>query len=153
MNALNDETIKDDYIVRQLKGSIRGILTGSYNGKTVINYGLNHDKNGVLSLDATKFENFLKNNFADVVNTIDTVANALDSNLKIYLDKIIPARNENYKKLISDIDRRIESLEDKLSRLEVQYRKKFFELEKTIAGLQKSGDYLTQTLSKWGNNK
>lgn len=153
MNALNDGTIKDDYIVRQLKGSIRGILTGSYNGKTVTNYGLNHDKNGVLSLDATKFENFLKNNFADVVNTIDTVANALDSNLKIYLDKIIPARNENYKKLISDIDRRIESLEDKLSRLEVQYRKKFFELEKTIAGLQKSGDYLTQTLSKWGNDK
>ncbi len=153
MTALNDSSIKDDYIVRQLKASVRSILTDSYNGKTLTNYGLNHDKTGVLSLDSVRFDNFIRSNYVELVNTFDSVINNLENNLNNYLEKIIPQRKENYNKLIANMDKKIESLEDKLNQMEVSYRKKFYELEKTIAGLQKNGDYLTQTLSKWGNNK
>ncbi|MCX7771306.1 MAG: flagellar filament capping protein FliD [Proteobacteria bacterium] len=153
MNALKDESLKDDAISRQLINSVRNILTNSYNSKTLTNYGLNHDKTAVLSLDSSKLMNALKNNFSDVINTLDSVESSLDSNLKIYLDNVIPARKENYKRMITNIEKRVEIMEDKLTKFSENYRKKFYELEKTIAGLQKSGDYVTQTLSKWGNSK
>lgn len=153
MNSLKETSLKDDAISKQLSYSIRNILTNSYDNKTLTNYGLNHDKTGVLSLDSTKFESAIKNNFSEVSNVLNEMVNVMEKNLRIYLDNIIPARKENYNKLITNIDKKVELLEDKISKLEADYRKRFFELEKTIAGLQRSGDNLTQTLSKWGNNK
>jgi flagellar capping protein FliD len=75
------------------------------------------------------------------------------NNLTIYIENVIPGRKENYTNLITTIDKRVEVLEDRLSKLEADYRRKFFELEKTIGSLQRSGDSLTQTLNKWGNNR
>ncbi|MCX7771418.1 MAG: flagellar filament capping protein FliD, partial [Proteobacteria bacterium] len=153
MNALKDSSLKDDSISRQVMNSTRNILTSSYNNRTLTNYGLNHDKSGVLSLDSAKFESLLKNDFNTLSTTLDAMAQALDGNLKIYLDKIIPDRKETLNKQIENIDKTIENMEKNLEKLELSYRKKFYELEKTIASLQRSGDNLTQTLSKWGNSK
>jgi flagellar hook-associated protein 2 len=153
MNALKDVKLKDDAISRQIMGSVRSILTGLYNGKTLTNMGLGHDKTGVLSLDSTKFESILKADFNAISNVVDAMANAMENNVKIYLDKVIPNRNENYTKQIDNIDKKIELIEKRLEKTEADLRKRFYELEKTIGSLQRSGDYLTQTLSKWGNNK
>lgn len=149
MNMLKDETLKNDPIAKQIMGSIRSIITGNYNNQTLTNFGLNHDKNGVLGLDSAKMENFLKNNFSEASEVFNSMVSSMDINLKNFLEKVIPSRKENYNKFIENIDKKIAGMEDKLSKLEMDYRRRFFELEKTIAGLQKSGDYLTQTLSKW----
>jgi len=153
MNALKDAKLKDDSVSRQIMGSVRNILTGLYNGKTLTNLGLNHDKKGVLSLDSAKFESAFKADFDTVSNVVDAMANSMESNVKVYLDNVIADRTSGYKKLIESIDKKIEVMEARIEKLEADYRKKFFELEKTIGNLQRSGDYLTQTLSKWGNNK
>ncbi len=153
MNALKDAKLKDDAISRQIMGSVRNILTGLYNGKTLTNLGLNHDKTGVLSLDSAKFESALKADFNTVSNVVDAMANAMENNVKIYLDKVIPSRKENYTKQIENIEKKIEIIEKRLEKTEADLRKSFYQLEKTIGSLQRSGDYLTQTLNKWGNNK
>ncbi|GAB4442574.1 MAG: flagellar filament capping protein FliD [bacterium] len=153
MNALKDEKFKDDTISRQMSGSLRGILINSYDGKTLTNYGLNHDKTGVLNLETSKMEDALKNSFETITNTIDAMAKSLESNVNIYLDKIIPERKNTYNRQIEDIDKRVQLIEKRLEKVEFDYRKKFFELEKTVGNLQRSGDYVTQTFSKWGNTK
>lgn len=153
MSALKDESLKDDAISRQIVGSVRNILINTYSGKTLTNFGLSHDKTGVLSLDTNKFETAIEGNFTSVAYVIDSMSAAMENNIKTYLDKIIPEKKQNYTKQIEIIDKRVENIEKKLEKSEADFRKRFYELEKTIASLQRSGDYLTQTLTKWGNNK
>lgn len=153
MNALKDVKLKDDAISRQIMGSVRSILTGLYNGKTLTNLGLNHDKTGVLSLDSAKFESAFRADFNTVSNVVDAMANSMENNVKIYLDKVIPGRKDNYTKLIDNINKKIELIEKRLEKTEADLRMRFYELEKTIGNLQRSSDYLTQTLNKWGTNK
>jgi flagellar hook-associated protein 2 len=133
-----------DSAVRAITGGLRSVISTEYADKSLLRFGLNHDKFGVLSLNSSTFENSIKNNLQDVINTFDAMANDLENKINNYINNLIPGRTTGVKNSIKFIESRIENMERMLDNKETAYRKRFMALEKTLGALQQSGDFLTR---------
>ena len=139
--------LQSDSTLRLIADGLRSSISASYEGKSLTNFGLNHDKYGVPSLDADTIEDALKNNLEDVINTFDAAAKDIENKINTYIKKLISTRQDGLKSTIKAIDSRIDNLNRVLDKKEMEYRKSFIALEKTIGQLQQSGDFLTKQFS------
>lgn len=133
-----------DSVVRAITGGLRSVISTEYADKSLLRFGMNHDKFAVLSLNSSTFENSIKNNLQDVINTFDAMANDLENKINTYINNLIPVRTTGVKNSIKFIESRIENMERMLENKETAYRKRFIALEKTLGELQQSGNFLTR---------
>jgi flagellar hook-associated protein 2 len=139
--------LQSDSTVRLIVDGIRSSINASYEGKSLTKFGLIHDKYGVASVDASAIEDALENNLEDIINTFDAAVKDIESKINNYINKLISVRQDGLKGTIKAIDSRIDNLERILDKKEMEYRKRFIALEKTIGQLQQSGDFLTRQFS------
>ncbi|HSE84403.1 MAG TPA: flagellar filament capping protein FliD, partial [Thermodesulfobacteriota bacterium] len=130
--------------------AVRSVTTTPYNDTTLTLLGLTHDKNGVLSIDSSKFDSALSENEADVVKTINDMASALGSQLDSYIDELIPARKNGYEQTVKGIQKDQDSLVIRLELKELAFRKQFINLDKLLSQLQGTSSFLEQQIENLG---
>lgn len=152
----NEGALNADNSVRTIIEGLRAAITTSYNGNTPLQFGISHDKYGVLFVNTARLENAIKEDPQSVVNTLDAMANDLEAKINTYINSLIPSRTNGAKDSIRFLENRIEGIERVIDKKEIEYRKRFASLEKLIGQLQQSSNYITQisNLSKiYGGNK
>lgn len=139
--------LQSDSTIRLIAGGLRSSITSSYNGKSLTMFGISHDRYGVPFVDTSKLEDSLKNSISDVMNTFDSVVRDMEGKIDVYINKLLSTRKDGLRSAIDAIDIKIENLERILDKKELDYRKRFIALEKTINQLQQGGDILTRQFS------
>lgn len=149
--------LNSDSALRLIAEGLRSSMRLTYEGKSLLKFGFSHDKYGVPSVDGSSLEDSIKNNLSAVINTFDVVVTDMESKINTYINSLMTSRTDGLKSSIKFIDSKIENIERILEKKEMEYRKSFIALEKTVMQLQQSGDFLTRqfsTLSKInGGNK
>ena len=136
-----------DSTARGIITSLRTTITTSFAGNIPVNFGLRHDKDGVLSLDTSTLDDAINSDLQSVLDLFDAMAKSLEDTLGDSINTLIPARTDGLNSSIDRTEGRIDRLERRLERLEVDLTKEFTLLEQTLAQIQADGDFLTQQLA------
>lgn len=127
-----------------LMRNLRQVTITDYSGSTLAAMGVMHDKYGVLSLDSTRFDEALVDNESGVIATLNSMASSFESVLDDYTNVFIPTRKDGYSQTVTQLDKKIENLNNKLDITENSLRKKFAALEQSLSRMQSQGSYLDQ---------
>ncbi len=139
--------------VRSINESLRNMLLSNFDGKTLLSFGISHDKYGILSIDEQKIDNLLQTDFSGVKTFFNNVSSSFSESINKLNDLYINKRNETLQTLIDTLKDR-ESIET--TRIE-EYRKRlvkqFTAMEQALAQLQTSSTYLTNQINSLNNKK
>lgn len=139
--------------VRSINESLRNMLLSNFDGKTLLSFGITHDKYGILSIDEQKIDNLLQTDFSGVKTFFNNVSSSFSESINKLNDLYINKRNETLQTLIDTLKDR-ESIET--TRIE-EYRKRlvkqFTAMEQALAQLQTSSTYLTNQINSLNNKK
>lgn len=142
----------NDSIVGGISNTLRSITTTTYGTGILANYGITHDKNGVLSVDSARLDAALASNPQGVLDTVNQMATSLETKLNDYINTFIPAKKDGYNSTVKVLERKEDQIERKLDVIEASLRKRFVSLEQTLSQLQGQSNYITQAF-KGVNNK
>ncbi|GEM_PF-3945799 len=147
------QSLATDTSVDSIINTLRGVTTNRYNNKMLVNFGLTHDKTGILQMNDSIFASELDKNPEDVLKALTAMSESFDMALNNIINNFIPSKRDGLRNNIKMIEKSISSIDIRLTKKEESLTKKFAQLEQTISSLQSRGDYLIQQLSKMSNNK
>ncbi len=147
------QVLATDSSLDNIINTLRGVTTNKYNGNMLVNFGLTHDRNGVLQVNDTAFASALNNSSTDVLNALKAMSESFDAALSNIINNSIPSKRDGLRDSIKRIEKSLSNLDIRLTKKEESLNKKFSQLEQTISTLQSRGDYLLQQLSKMSNTK
>ncbi len=130
--------------VENLMNKLRQVTITDYSGSTLAAMGVTHDKTGVLSLDATRFDAALAGNESGVIATLNSMATSFEAVLDDYTNTFIPAKKDGYSQTVTRLEKKMDNMENKLDITENSLRKKFTALEQALSVMQSQGSYLDQ---------
>jgi flagellar hook-associated protein 2 len=150
-------TLNGDATVRSIQSQMRSILTsvvGSGSASTLSSIGVSFQKDGSLALDSTKLSAALADSTKDVgaIFVKDSSSTGIASKLATSISAmlgtggLVTARTDGINSTIKSIDKRIDTLTDRLASIEKRYRAQFTALDTTISNLNSTSSYLTQQL-------
>lgn len=146
------QVLATDSSLDSIINTLRGVTTNKYNGNMLVNFGLTHDRNGVLQVNDTVFS-ALNNSSSDALSMLKAMSESFDAALSNIINNFIPSKRDGLRDSIKRIEKSLSNLDIRLTRKEESLNKKFSQLEQTISTLQSRGDYLLQQLSKISNTK
>jgi len=141
--TLSSESIMDTVI-----RTLRNITNNAYDGEYLVNFGITHDRTGLLQVDSDDLSDAMDSDLDGFISVMDTFARSLDESIDTITDTIIPIREDGLNSRIDSIEDDILDMEYRLDRTEESLVKQFTLLEQTLASLQSNGDYLVSQLSK-----
>jgi len=136
-----------DSTARSITTTLRTAITNTYAGKSLAELGLSHDLQATLSLDSSVLDSAINADLDGVIATFDGMAEALDSSLGDLINIAIPARTDGLNSSITQINDRVDNIQQRLITVEASYRRKFGALEQLLGQLEQSGNFLSQALS------
>lgn len=145
-------SIGSDATISSIKSAVRDVVTSVYDGGSLTLLGVTHDRNGVLSFNATTFDEELAKDEAGVVNMLNKMAAKLELSLDNYEKTVIPDKRKSYEATTKLLAQRQEALAKKLEKVETQLKKKFNNLDQMMAQLQGQSNYLTQQMNALNNS-
>ena len=154
--------LSGDSTLRSLKSQIDQALsnpveTGSSTYSTLVSIGITKDKNGVLSLDTTKFTNALSTNPA-AVSSLFTSTNGVAAKLNTQLTNAltsggsITTRVAGVNQKLGDLAKQQTALNVRLAATEARYRAQFTAMDNLMGKMQSTGTYLNQQYYKTTTN-
>lgn len=153
-NQSNKGVLAGDSTLLSLSNLMRNLTTTKYGtgtNNTLSHLGLTHDKNGVLSFDASKLSAAYNSSASEVTNLINTMASSFDSSLSNYVTTIIPAGKDGYQTLLKGIQKKEDNMTASLALKETALRTKFIALDKLVTQLQSTSNYITQQMTSLSN--
>jgi len=144
-----DSTVRS--IDRQMREALRTVPAGvSGNLTQLADAGISIDSSGVMSVDATKFQKAVDNNFSGLQSMMDGYGKAVTSLITTLTDTngVISARTTGLKDSIKLLDNQKEMLNNRLTSIEKRYRARFTALDTMVAGMQSTGSFLSQQLAR-----
>ncbi len=155
-SLLGDSTVNrlrtqiTSYLYRKVDG-----IPDDFNGLS--KYGIQIDRQGVMSLDTSAVEEAMENDpdavkdfFARDSDGIQGLAVQLDTVLDGYLNEttgILSAKSDSLNSSIKSIENQIDSMEARLAKREENLRKQFESLETLMSSFQKTSSTLDQQLA------
>jgi flagellar hook-associated protein 2 len=146
-----------DAVPQQLRRTLANAIGGRGPGtlKGLVDLGIKTEKDGTLTLDATKFQAAAADPKAvsDLLagtSTKDGIADVLEDALEVAtkaLTGTIAARQDGITSTIKSVQQQIDRSLARLETSEKLLRARFVTLEITMSKLQSSGEFLTQQLS------
>lgn len=133
--------------VRGVLGNVPSALTGAAYQR-LSDIGITVGKTGALSLDSTKLQKAIDNNFTAVAN----VVGAYSSSFKTVTDNLlavggtVATRTDGINRVVASLDKQRDALSVRMTAIEKQYRAQFTALDTAIASMQSTSNYLTQQL-------
>ncbi len=147
-----------DSTVRTIASQLRnGLLTQIEGASDVYRYlvdvGVSTDSTGKLSLDSTKFNAAVTQNFAGIVDLVNGFSEEMEQTVSGYLNSggFLEARTQGIQARIDDIDNQRVTLERRFEALQARYVKQFTALDTLLGQLQNTSNFLTQQLSSLNN--
>lgn len=153
-------TLQGDSATRNLRSSLRGILTGTVDNAytTLSAIGISLQTDGSLAVDSGKLTTALNSNFEAVGNlfansssvTSETgYALRLDNYLKDVLGEegAIKARTDGINASIKSLEKSQERFLDRLDLIERRYRAQFTALDSLISSMNTTSSFLSQQLA------
>jgi len=147
------QVLSSDGSIDNIINALRGVTTNKYNDNMLVNFGLTHDRSGILQVNASEFASALDNNPAGVLNALKAMSESFDTALNNIINNSIPSRRDGLRDSIKRIEKSEINLNIRLTKKEESMNKRFAMLEQTVGALQSRGDYLMQQLSKISNTK
>ncbi|MEC8024219.1 MAG: flagellar filament capping protein FliD [Myxococcota bacterium] len=149
-----DATLASDPTLRGLKATLSQVVTGavaSLSGKTfesLSSIGIKTSTTGNLAITAKDLEAALSKNLtavADVFTADDGIADMLVSTLKPFTktDGILSARVDGINMSIKAIDKRVESMEQRLTKYRTQLMRQFTAMESALSLIQQQQSSLS----------
>ncbi len=141
-------TLSGESVLLGIGNSIRGTTTATFADNQLANLGITSDKNGVLSVDATKLDAVLAADSSTVVAALNAMGASLDSTLKTYVDNILPGRQSGLQATVKNIQKQQEAMSSRLVQIEARLKKQYTVLDQALQQLQGQSDYVTKQLSQ-----
>ena len=175
--------IGNDSTLRAIQTQLRGLLTTPVAGvsgpySTLAQLGITSSKSdGTLSVDATKLTSALSGNFENVVglftqNTGDLAFHAekeygIAQQINLVMDRLVrryegPTSTKNgyietringLQNSMKDIDKQVDVMEARITRMQEAMKKKFSAMESMVASLQTQGNSMLGMINSLNNNK
>lgn len=152
-------TLQGDGTANRLREAIRFQTTSpieteaKYNQLAVL--GITTNKEGLLQIDEAKLREVLQEEPEEVAAFFQEKASNMKDFIKDYVrygTGILAEKQESIGRVMKDIDRQIERLEDRIARKEESLVRQFTALEKVLSSFQSQSDWLTlqmDQLSSW----
>lgn len=146
-----------DSQLRQIEARIRSVLSTTVSGvgkySNLAQLGITTNRDGTLSLDSTKLDAAVSNDADGVAQLFagtKGIAKTLDDTLGQYVDSTgtLSSREQSIQGQLRDVDKSREDLSYRISQLKDRLTRQYSALDSLVAGLNSTGSYLTQQLSK-----
>lgn len=145
--------LQGDSTLRGAQSQVTSLLQGRAGGnsvyQTLSNIGIALQKDGSLALDSSMLNKAIEADYAGVSNLVATIG----SSFKTRIDGLIGSSGsiisatENANRLIKDLDKRQDALNDRLAKIEDRYRKQFSALDTLVAKMNQTSSWLSQQLA------
>lgn len=166
IQTLRDGDLATDSMLFSIEQGLRNIINSPASGlPSGLSYlgeiGVSFSREGVLTVDTTKVEGALVNDFDAVSELFATdaqgFANRLDTLVDGWLetDGLINGRTDSLDSSLRLLSSREESLEYRMSQIEARLFAQFSQLDTLLGSLQVTSDFLSQQLGQlptFGNN-
>ncbi|MBF0316718.1 MAG: flagellar filament capping protein FliD [Nitrospirae bacterium] len=145
------ESLSGDRTVRSIQLQLQRVTTNSYAGSTLAQFGISHDKYGVMELESSKLNSSVADKQADFYAMMDELSSKFDTTLRDIVRDLIPEKKDTLNKKVKRIESDADDLTASLEKTREAYQKKFAAMESTIADLQAQSANMTNQLS--GSNR
>ncbi len=163
LNTQRESTLQGESLLLGIETRVRQVFTNRLNVEGsnyqyLFEVGLTFDRDGVLSLDAEKYDAAIEEDFNGVVQLFtnpDTgFAQAIDTILSSYVQTggLIQARTDGLSDSRSQIDDNIERIEDRVALTERRLRRQYGALDGLVGQLNATSSFLTQQLANLPTN-
>lgn len=164
-NATEEEPsagmLKDDSMVKMVRRRLQRMLSTQVEGpetyKALAQLGLSTNKDGTISLNSSKLEMALNENFDDVADLL-AGDNGIFKEYRSYLNSQLSSstglygmRKQNVQRITDRIDHDIERMEMRLEKREHMLLKRFTAMETMVSALNAQSEYLTQQMEMLRN--
>lgn len=148
-------TLTGDATTRNMQSQLTGILigtpgtpSGSYSRLTDL--GITTGTTGNLSVDSTKLQSAIDNDFASVSDVLDRYGSSLYTKIGEFTSTsgLLAGKTESLSTLLKDYSKQKDSLELRLTAIEKRYRNQFSALDGIIGKMQTTSTFLTQQIAK-----
>ena len=153
-----DSTVRA--IQTQLRTILGGVVAGAARGSSTLpDVGITTQRDGSLAIDSTKLNAALADPTRDMgalfasSGTNKGFASQIDAAVGRILSPVgtLPTHTNSFSASIKDLDKQRTALSVRLSATEARYRAQFAALDKTIASMTSTSNYLTQQLASLAN--
>lgn len=157
MTNLGNTELQGDSLPRGIENRMREVFFNSIeleNGdtSTALELGFTFDRNGVLSLDESKYNTALEkgvDRFVNMFNSSDGLSSKFSGLIEEYTQTggIIDTRENGVDSRKSSIDDQIDRLEYRLDKTSERLRRQFTAMDLIVTNLQSTSSFLTSRLS------
>ncbi len=148
--------LEGDTTLRNLQLQMRSVAAGVVTGGTMSNLGeagISFKTDGTMQLDSSKLSSAMTTNFADVAHLFNSAtgfATKFDTFATASLapDGAFATHTDKFNRNISDIVKRVDSMESRMKNIESRYRYQYSQLNILLSSMNSTSAYLTQQLSK-----
>lgn len=157
MGAYNATTkvagaLQGDAVLRSAQAQVSRLVTAKYGTgdlQTLSDLGISLQKDGTLKLDSTKLNKAIENDFAAVSEMVSAVGTGFKTGLNSLIDSSgsVTSATESANRLVKELQKRQEAMQDRLDKIEERYIKQFSALDTMIAGFNQTSSSLASMLS------
>ncbi|MDE1547389.1 flagellar filament capping protein FliD [Dechloromonas agitata] len=157
MGAYNATTkvagaLQGDAVLRSAQAQVSRLVTAKYGTgdlQTLSDLGISLQKDGTLKLDSTKLNKAIENDFAAVSEMVSAVGTGFKTGLNSLIDSSgsVTSATESANRLVKELQKRQEAMQDRLDKIEERYFKQFSALDTMIAGFNQTSSSLASMLS------
>lgn len=148
-------TLTGDSTARSLQTQLSSLListpgtpTGTYSALADI--GITTGTDGSLSVDATKLQTAIDNDFASTSDVLNRYGSALYTKVGDFTATrgLLSGKTDSLSSMLTEYSKQKESIQLRLTAIEKRYRAQFTALDTMVSSMQTTSTYLTQQLAK-----
>ncbi|MDD3610239.1 MAG: flagellar filament capping protein FliD [Halothiobacillaceae bacterium] len=140
-------------VQNQIRADLRTTVGSNTDFDTLYEVGIEIDRNGVMSLDSTRLNAALEDNYSAVSSFFsgtDGMGTRLSNRIDEYLQTggVLSKQTDRLNDTLRSIEDQRVALDDRLASLEKRLLKQFTAMDVAVAQFNNTGAYLTQQLAK-----
>ncbi|KJU82200.1 flagellar hook-associated 2 domain-containing protein [Candidatus Magnetobacterium bavaricum] len=140
------ETLSGDRTVKTIISQLQKVTTTSYGGSMLAQFGISHDKSGVMILESSKLDSSAADRQTEFNAMMDSLSLGFDATLRDIVRDMIPSRTNTISIQKSRIDNDVARLTSSLEKTRESYQKRFAAMEATIGNLQSQSTSMANML-------
>ena len=133
-----------DSSIRSIESMLNKVLRTDFGGHTLMSLGITADRNGKLTLDATRFDKALAaapDALDKLFNEKDAMLDSLEKNMAIYTNgpsSLMKVRKESLNTMLSRVDDQFDGIQKQYDNYYNRYLKQYTNMMQTMAAMEQT---------------
>jgi flagellar hook-associated protein 2 len=133
-----------DSSIRSVESILNKLLRTSFDGVSLIDFGISADRNGKLTIDSTRFDKAVAANpegLDKLFNTKDALLDSIDKSLAIYTSgttNVMKARKESLNAMLRRVDDQFDSIQKQYDNYYARYLKQYTSMMQTMSAMEQT---------------